>query len=176
VGVRGIAGVTRWMAGLPAGRLLLISPQSAVAIRQRIFVMIAVALSTARPVRFRAAQELVDAIEGHRATLRPAPETDDQSGADPGEIVLVDGGSPMEILDPAITDVSVVAVVPRGVTRRQLRVLTDDYKDAGLVGVVLADVRQGSRGEPMRRVAPAASPRAEGALTPGATVPEPERA
>jgi capsular polysaccharide biosynthesis protein len=174
VGVRGIAGVTRWMAGLPGGRLLVISPRSAVAIRQRIFVMVAVALSTARPVRFRAARELVEAIEGHRARLRPASE--EEVGADPAEIILVDGGSPMEILDPTITDVSVVAVAPRGITRRRLRVLADDYKDAGLVGVVLADVRPGSRGEPMRRVAPAVSPRAEGALARGPIVPEPERA
>ena len=174
LGVRGLATVTRWIATVPSGRLLLISPPSAVALRQRLFVMVGVALSTVRRLRFRAPQELVDAVEEHRAHLRTVPQVQSpDAGEDP--LVLVDGGSPLDILDPAVATVSVVAVAPRGISRNRLSTLAADYLDAGLVGVVLVDARPGLRRRAPRvassppTTSPDAAPSRVGA-------PEPERA
>ena len=173
LGVRGIATVTRWLATVPGGRLLLISPPSAVAPRQRLYVMVGVALSTVRRLRFRAPQELVDAIEEHRAPLRTVPEP---PSPDHGEelLVLVDGGSPLDILDPAVTTVSVVAVAPRGISRSRLSTLAADYLDAGLVGVVLVDVRAGLRRGAHRVASAPVTTRPASAARVG--LPEPERA
>ena len=174
LGVRGLATVTRWMATVPSGRLLLISPASAVAPRQRLFVMIAVALSTVRRLRFRAPHELVEAIEEHRAHLHTVPQA---QSPEAGEelLVLVDGGSPMDILDPAVTTVSVVAVAPRGISHSRLSALAADYLDAGLVGVVLVDARPGLRRR-ARRVASSAPITSRPAAPARVGVPEPERA
>lgn len=171
LGVRGLATVTRWMATVPDGRLLLISPASTVALRQRLYVMAGVALSTVRAVRFRAPQELLDAVEEHRAHLRAAPEV--RPGDEAG-LVLVDGGSPMEVIDPTTNTVSVVAVAPRGISHGRLSALAADYLDAGLVGVVLVEARGGVR----RGARPAASSAPAGARSSATRVgvPEPERA
>lgn len=174
LGVRGLATVTRWVATVPGGRLLLISPPSAVALRQRLFVMVGVALSTVRRLKFRAPEELVEAVEEHRSHLRAVPLAD---STDAGEqpLVLVDGGSPIDILDPAVTTVSVVAVAPRGISRNRLAELAADYLDAGLVGVVLVDARTGLRSRARRAASPStATPRHPAPTRIGA--PEPERA
>jgi hypothetical protein len=176
LGVRGIATVTRWLATVPPGRLLIVSPPSAGGIRHRIYVMAAVALWTLRTVRFEAPGELIDAIREHcvehreaRRTVHPRPDAAD-------ELVLVDGGSAFEIIDPATTNVSVVAVAPLGASRRRLRALAFDYGDGGLVGVVLVDVRPGIQRAAARRARAAASaPATAGALR-EVSVPEPERA
>jgi hypothetical protein len=176
LGVRGIATVVRWLATVPPGRLLLISSPTAVAVRQRVYVMAAVALSTVRTVRLEAPDHLVDAIEEHRAGLRDAgrPVQPAEDGADAA--VLVDGGSPLELVDPASTNVSVVAVAPRGTPRARLRALASDYADGGLVGVVLVDVSPDFRSAGARRSGPArAAQRSAGAVGKVAR-PEPERA
>jgi capsular polysaccharide biosynthesis protein len=176
LGVRGLATVTRWVATVPGGRLLLISPSSAVALRQRLYVMVGVALSTVRRLRFRAPQELVGAIEQHREHLRTVPLAESDA-PDAGEqtLVLVDGGSPIDILDPAVTTVSVVAVAPRGISRNRLAELAADYLDAGLVGVVLVDARTGLRSR-TRRAAASAPATSRSASPNRIGAPEPERA
>ena len=172
LGIRGIATVTRWLATVPGGRLLVISSPTAAAVRQRIYVMAAVALSTVRPVRFEADKALVEAIEGHCADLRSAGRPVQPAGEGTDALVLVDGGSPLELVDPAATSVSVVAVAPRGTPRRRLTALAADYVDGGLVGVVMVDVRPvfGSRAGG-RRPARAQRPGMERVV-----LPEPERA
>ncbi len=64
LGARGIVTVARWLARAPAGRLLLISPASAVVLRQRVYVMVAMALQRIRPVQLEAPVELVEAARG----------------------------------------------------------------------------------------------------------------
>lgn len=146
LGVPGIATVTRWLATLPSGRLLLISTSSAVAIRQRIYVMCGVALWTLRPLRFEAAPELTDAIRTHCRHHRSAGRTVHGGMDVEDEIVLVDGGSILELVDPVVANVSIVAVAPLGIGRKRLRALTADFVGNGLVGVILVDVRQGFQG------------------------------
>lgn len=143
---RGLATVTRWLSTVPPGRMVLISPPSAAGLRQRVFVMVAVALGMLRSLRLEAPRTLVEDVStfrearasaGAELTPRP-PETDD--------LVLVDGDARMGIVDPAVTTLSVVAVAPRGLPRRRLRKLAADYVGGDLVGVVLVDIRS----EPFR--------------------------
>jgi hypothetical protein len=176
LGVRGIATVTRWLATVPPGRLLLISSPTAVAVRQRVYVMAAVALSTVRTVRFEAPDHLVDAIEQHRAGLSDAGRPVKPAGDGADAVVLVDGGSPLDLVDPATTNVSVVAVAPRGTPRGRLRELASDYADGGLVGVVLVDVTPGFRPARARRSGPARAARRSAGAAGKVALPEPERA
>jgi capsular polysaccharide biosynthesis protein len=178
LGVSGIPSLTRWLAAAPPGRLLFISPQTAVALRQRLYVMVAVALSPLRTLRFDGPPALVEAIEEHRLELRragrvvhPAVGTDD-------ELVLCDGGSPLDLIDPAVSRVSVVAVAPVGVSQRRIRGLTADYVDNGLLGIVLVEGRVGSPRAADRRPRGSVAPSAPGRSPHGPTggVEEPERA
>lgn len=173
LGIRGIANVTRWLATVPPGRLLLFSPSSAVEIRHRVFVMVAAALWTLRTVRFEAPAELVEAIRQHCHDHRDAGRTVHLRPQATDELVLVDSGSALEIVDPDVTNVSAVAVAPLGIPRRRLRALTSDYADGGLVGVILVDVRPGKRAgvRPVQK-----SPGDTGDVDSVAAVPEPERA
>ncbi|WP_142027796.1 hypothetical protein [Blastococcus colisei] len=141
VGVRGIATVTRWLGTVPPGRLLFVSSPTAAGMRRRVLVMVAVALEILRRVQVEAPQEVVDAVRRHRlgeGARRPFTDTGD-------ELVLVDGGSPLEVVDPATSHVSAVVVAPRGVSRRRLRALASDYVNGGLIGVILVEVRLGRR-------------------------------
>jgi hypothetical protein len=171
-GARGVAPVTRWLASAPPGRLFLVSPRSATGMRQRIYVMVAIAMSAVRSLRLHASDELVDVIRQHfqheRDRLSPVPR-------DPGEaadLVLVDGGSLLGVVDPAATTVSVVAVVPLGISRGKLRALCLDYMNAGLAGVILVTHRLG-----MRRVRGLAATQAPATRTvvPDEDAPAPER-
>jgi hypothetical protein len=176
LGVRGIATVARWLATAPPGRLLFVSPSTGVALRQRIYVMAAVALSTVRTVRHEADAPLLDAIERHRTDLRNAGRPVKESGAAPDALVLVDGGSALELVDPAVTHVSVVVVAARGTPRARLRALAADYADGGLVGVVMVDVRPDLRRARARRTGTSpAVPQPAGAAG-RVSLPEPERA
>ena len=85
--------------------------------------------------------------------------------------MLVDGGSPTEILDPVVNTAYVVAVAPLGVSQRRLRALALDYRGGGLVGVVLVNRRFGRR---LR--GRAASPRPGSRAVRPAEVPETEPA
>jgi capsular polysaccharide biosynthesis protein len=174
-GVRGIATVTRWLATAPQGRLALISPPSAVGIRQRVYVMVAVALSTLRSIRLEASREIVDAVQQHAVTHRIGESTVQASPPTADELVLVDGASPLALVDPATTNLSVVAVVPQGIPRRRLVTLVSDYRDGGLAGVVLVKGRAGFRAA---RSTGAAAPTSGTvrAAPPTRDVPEPERA
>jgi capsular polysaccharide biosynthesis protein len=145
MGVRGIATVARWLATVPPGRLLLVSRPTAEGLRHRIFVMCGVALWTLRKVRFEAPDALVQAIREHCVEHRDAGRVVHPRGESADALTVVDGGSTLEIIDPAATDVSVVAVAPLGVSRRQLRAVTADFTGSGLVGVVLVDVAPGLR-------------------------------
>jgi hypothetical protein len=171
-GARGVAPVTRWLATAPPGRLFLISPRSATGMRQRIYVMVAIAMSPVRPLRLQASDELVDVIRQHsqheRDRFSPAPLHPGETG----DLVLVDGGSLLEIVDPAATTVSVVAVVPLGISRGRLRALCLDYMHAGLAGVILVKHRLGVRRA--RGVAPSPAP-ATRAVAPSGDAPERER-
>jgi hypothetical protein len=164
-GVRGIATVTRWLATVPPGRLTLISAPSGTGMRQRIFVMVAIALSSVRSLRLEAADELVEVVRQH--TRSGAERADD--GAD---LLLVDGSSPFELVDPAADPLSVVAVAPVGTTQRRMRALALDYLNGGLVGVVLIKRRLG-----LRRARPASRPVPPATAPPRAReLPAPERA
>jgi hypothetical protein len=176
LGVSGIATVTRWLATVPAGRLLVVSPPTAVAIRHRIYVMCGVALWTLRPVRFEAPDELVDAIRSHCMNHRDAGRVVHAPPGAVDELVLVDRGSALEVVDPTVTTVSVVAVAPVGVSRRRLHALTSDYAGNGLVGVVLVDVRQGLKKALTLRGRPAAEDATAPEDRQASDVPEAERA
>jgi hypothetical protein len=176
-GVRGIATVTRWLATVPAGRLSLISHRSGVGMRRRVYVMLAVALSTLRKVRPEASEELVAAVRRNAIQPRPgsAPARHRPEGEE--ELVLVDGGSPLDVADPAASNVSVVAIAARGVPRRRLRALASEYLDGGLVGVILVQRRITGRSAAAARSA--ASAEVPGPRVPagsGMPEPEPERA
>jgi hypothetical protein len=147
-GVRGIATVTRWLTTVPPGRLTLISTPSAAGIRQRLYVMVAIAMAPVRRLRLEAADELVAVVQDHIGRTVGGAQDD-------ADLVLVDGGSAFELVDPAAAPVSVVAVVPVGTTRGRLRALALDYLNGGLVGVVLVKRRLG-----LRRARPARSPSA----------------
>lgn len=176
VGVRGIATVVRRIASLPASRLLLISPPAATSIRQRVYVMTAVAASTVRHLRLQAPAELVTAVGEHLAALRSTGRQV-QPVRDARPLELVDGGSPLDLLDPAKTAIAVVAVVPRGTPRRRLRAVGEDFVDAGLAGVVLTEARHklwaARRGSAAPRGGVARRPAAQPSV---AAVPEPEPA
>jgi capsular polysaccharide biosynthesis protein len=159
MGVRGIATVARWLATVPPGRLLLVSSPMAEGLRHRIFVMCGVALWTLRKVRFEAPDRLVQAIREHCVEHRDAGRVVHPRGDSADALTVVDGGSTLEIIDPAETNVSVVAVAPLGVSRRRLRAVTSDFTGSGLVGVVLVDVTPGLRpGESKPRHAARQSP------------------
>ena len=171
-GVRGIASVTRWLATAPPGRLTLISQPSAEGMRHRIYVMVAIAMSTVRPVRLQAPPEIVDAVRAQ------SPRTGDQRHAEPrpggtGELYLVDGGSPSEIVDPAAAPVYVIAVAPLGIAPQRLRALALDYRDGGLLGVILVKRRLGIRARRGFGRSPAPMTRA---VRPAEDVPEPKPA
>jgi hypothetical protein len=171
-GVRGIASVTRWLATAPAGRLTLISWPSAQGMRHRIYVMVAIAMSTVRPVRLQALPEIVEAVRGQ------TPRTGDARNAGPrpegaGELYLVDGSGPSEIMDPATAPVYVIAVAPLGISPRRLRALALDHLDGGLLGVILVRRRLGLRARRGFGRSPAPATRA---LHPAGDVPEPEPA
>lgn len=169
-GVRGIATVTRWLATAPPGRLTLISSHSAEGMRHRIYVMVAIAMSAVRPVRLEAPPEIVDAVRAQ--TRRPGDARPSELRAEAtGELLLVDGGSPEEVVDPAAAPVYVIAVAPLGISPGQLRSLALDYLDGGLVGVVLVKRRLGLRAKPGVSRSPAPAPRA---LQPAGDVPAPE--
>jgi len=172
-GVRGIATVTRWLATAPSGRLALISSPSVAGMRQRVYVMVAIAMSTVRSLRLQAPRELVEVVQRHAPGGRESLVVPPPRPEETGELFLVDGGSPLEVVDPAATTVSVVAVAPLGIARRRLRALALDYLDGGLVGVILVRRRLG-----LRRAPGLTGTRPAGGWTvrrPGG-VPEPERA
>jgi hypothetical protein len=180
LGIRGIANVTRWFAGAPPGRLLLISNRSADALRHRLFVMAGVALWTVRAMRFIGPEDLVGAIRQHCAQHRDAGRSVQRRPEPADELVLVDGGSAFELLDPATSTVSVAAVAPLGTPRRRLRALAAEYADGGLLGVVLIDVRLGAQRTATRRAVLARRERAATTTTlpaeaTTAPLPEPER-
>src|SRR4051794_3985433 len=137
-GVRGIATVTRWLATVPPGRLTLISAPSGAGMRQRIFVMVAIALSSVRSLRLEAADELIEVVRQHTRSGAGRAE-------DAADLLLVDGSSPFELVDPAADPISVVAVAPVGIPQRRLRAVALDYLNGGLVGVVLIKRRLGLR-------------------------------
>ena len=181
LGVPGIPRVVRWLSTVPPGRLLLtsapskLSASSADWVRHRLFVMVGVALSAVRLVRFEGPRHLVDTIE----ELRVHRNSDDarhpeSEGA--ADITLVDGGSPFELVDPAATNVSVVAVAPLGVSQRLLRALAAEYVGGGLLGVVLVDARPGAQRAAARRVrATMSQQRPQNVRSGGTTAPEPAR-
>jgi capsular polysaccharide biosynthesis protein len=176
LGVRGLAPVVRWLAATPPGRLVLISSRSAVGVRHRIYVMVAIALSTLRPVRLEAPEELIDAVRRHGNEDSTAWR-DGLAPEHPGGLVFVDGGSSLEIIDPARTSVSVAAVAPRGVSRQRLRALAADFVDAGLVGIVLVRVPPSYRAAVARQArATSSAPVRTAHLPRPADVPEPGRA
>jgi hypothetical protein len=177
LGIRGIANVTRWLANIPPGRLLLISTRSADALRHRLFVMVGVALWSVRTMRFDGPQNLVEAIREHCAQLRDAGRRVERRPDRSDELVLVDGGSPFELVDPANSSVSVAAVAPLGTPRRRLRALAAEYTDGGLFGVVLIDVRLAAQRTASRRARRARAAEAAGPTkAPARPVREPERA
>jgi len=112
--------------------------------------MIAIAMAPVRGLRLEAADELVDVVHDHMRSGAGRAEDD-------ADLVLVDGGSPFELVDPAAAPVSVVAVAPVGTSRGRLRELALDYLNGGLVGVVLVKRRLGRRlASPARSTAGAA--------------------
>jgi hypothetical protein len=166
-GVRGIATVTRWLATVPSGRLTLVSTPSAAGIRQRLYVMVAIAMAPARRLQLEAADELVEVVRDHTRSGAGRAEDD-------ADLMLVDGGSPFELVDPAAAPVSVVAVAPIGTTRGRLGALALDYLNGGLVGVILVKRRLGLRRA--RRARPARSPAGPApALRPVGDLAKPER-
>jgi hypothetical protein len=169
-GVRGIATVTRWLATAPPGRLTLISSPSAEGMRHRIFVMVAVAMSTVRSVRLQARREIIDAVR-RQASRDPGVRRPVSHADDGGELVFVDGGSPFEIVDPAATPAHVVAVAPLGISQRRLRALALDYRSGGLVGVILVQRRLGFG---RTRAVATSSARAPRALRRADDMPRPE--
>jgi hypothetical protein len=143
-GVTSIGTVTRWLATAPPGRLILVSSPKDAGTRQRIFVMVAIALTYVRSLRLHARPGLVAAVQrgapvgrGKASSARPRDTRT--------ELTLVDGGSPLEILDPTATPVSVVGVARVGISRGRLRAMLQDYQGAGLVGVILVKHRRGLR-------------------------------
>lgn len=182
LGVPGLAGVTRWLTTVPPGRLLLVGPAtstgpSATWIRDRLFVMLGVALSGVRRVRLEGPPHLVDGIRRLDPGDRALPDGRYPTGDGGGELVLVHDDSPLDLIDPVSSGVSVVAVAQRGVSRQALRSLTAEYVGGGLLGVVLVDVRPGgqrARRETIR--VPAAGRAPASGSTAVADVPEPGRA
>lgn len=176
-GVRGIATVTRWLATVPAGRLTLISHRSGVGMRRRLYVMLTVALSTLRPVRAEASEELVAAVRRNAIEPRRGRTSEGaHAEADEGVLVVADGGSPLDVADPALSHVSVVAVAARGVPRRRLRALAAEYLDGGLVGVVLIQRRVLGRSAAARAAAASSVPGPRVPADSDLAEPEPERA
>jgi hypothetical protein len=171
-GVRGIATVTRWLATAPPGQLTLISSRSAEGMRHRIYVMVAIAMSTVRPVRLQAPPEIVDAVRGQSPRSGEAAHPDPRTGKT-GELFLVDGGSPSEIVDPAAAPVYVIAVAPLGISPQRLRATALEYLDGGLLGVILVKRRRGLRA---RRGFARSSPPATRALQPASDAPASEAA
>jgi hypothetical protein len=144
--VPGIAAMTRRLAMVRAGRLLLISGPSAAAIRHYVYLLTAEGLATLRPLRLEAPRQVIDAVEARRSELPDERRATARRPTGGGELVLVDsGGSLSEIVDPASTRLSAIAVAPRGVSRRRLRLLAADYLGGELIGVVLVDVGTGFR-------------------------------
>lgn len=153
-GVRGVAAVSRALAGVPAGRLLLVSTAADAGPRQRLFVMVATALRTVRGVGIEAPPEVAQAVERH------ALEDATSSPASP-DLLLIDGGSPVDLFSPGMVNVSVVAAAPRGVPRRTLRRLVSEYVGNGLVGVILLDeqIGAGRAARPIRSPGSVSAPR-----------------
>jgi hypothetical protein len=165
-GIKGIATVTRWLATAPPGRLTFVSSPAAEGMRHRIYVMAAIAMSTVRPLRLKAPEAVVHAVR-QQAPRGRTPASGAEADA---ELSLIDGASPEDILDPAATTVSVVAVAPLGISRRRLRALALDYLNGGLVGVVLVRRRLGLRRARVPAGPTTSTPRA---LRPAEDVPEP---
>jgi hypothetical protein len=175
LGVPGIATLTRGLAGVSPGRLLVISAPADAGLRDRLFTMVAVAMWTVRPTKVAAPDAVVAAVRRHCQALRDTGRTPPEHGV--GELILVDGGSPLDVLDPATTTVSVVAVVRRGIRRRALELLASDYANGGgLIGVALVRARTGLRPGARRTGETAPATAAEARPVHELPMPVPERA
>ncbi len=182
--VPGITTITRWLSTVPSGRLLLVTPptatgtSSAAWMRDRLFVMLGVALSPVRHVRLEGPTRLLDAIEHLRLEHRDTSGSGAPEDRPERSLVLVDGGSPIDLVNWAGTSTSVVAVAPMGVSQRALRDLAAEYVGGGLVGVVLVEAPPGAqRAAAAWTVRSSAADRAPAGDWRAATdLPEPERA
>ena len=147
--VPGIAAVTRRLAAMPPGRLLLLSPRRPSPIRRLgLRVGRRGARRPLRRLRLEAPPRLLDAARERRDGLRDVrPDAEPEPDGAAGELVLVDGGVPVSEIDRPGADRSCRSSRsrPAGVSRRRLRLLAADYLGDELVGVVLVDVGTGRR-------------------------------
>lgn len=159
LGVRGIATVTRWLASVPPGRLMLVSAPEDTGVRHRIFVMCGVGLWTLRSVRLEAPGPVVAAVQELCAQHRDAGRVVHERRDPAGTLSMVDGGSPIDSFDRVRGTISVVAVARVGTPRRRLRAVTTDFTGSGLIGIILVDVRSGrSRSDGPGRSTPSSPP------------------
>lgn len=134
-GVRGMAPVARWVAGAPSGLMLLVSDPTSNAVRQRILVMLAVAMRRYRATSVQAAEPLRAAVHQQSEGVGPV------SLNPAGELVFVDGSDHRALVDP-LDPMSVVVVARKGIPRSRLRLAASEYRPEDLFGVVLVDLRR----------------------------------
>lgn len=139
-GVPGLASVTRWLMDAPVETVFLASSPRRAAARERLSVMLALALSRLRPVSFHAATPLRDAAQAHREEIQAdsyaAP--DDHQGR---PLVIVDGAEPLDAVQSSNRSSVVVLVVPRGLPRSRLNAMASEYLEGELLGIILYRVR-----------------------------------
>lgn len=137
-GVVGVPSVARWLAEAPTRRVILVSTRQAAAARQRLFVMLAVALSPVRATSVEAPTVLEDAVAAHLG-IDSGPTAVQRVGGPGDELVLIDGAEPFQALLQSDDAGSVVLVIRRGTPLARLRALAADYLEEELFGVVIVD-------------------------------------
>lgn len=139
-GVPGLASVTRCLMDAPVETLFLASSPRRAGARERLSVMLALALSRLRPVSFHAVTPLRDAAQAHREEIQAdsfAPAGDHQGRP----LVIVDGAEPIDAVQSPDRSSAVVLVVPQGLPRSRLIATASEYLEGELFGIILYRVR-----------------------------------
>ncbi len=137
--VPGLAAVVRAVADAPTTVLFITSPPDAESIRQRLSMMLAIAVRRSRPISFRASHELEEILhevvgEGNTVGTLPSPRAR-------VELNLIDGEDPLDNGLPGRLSTTIL-VVPEGIPQERLRTVAAHYLYGELYGIVLIRIRR----------------------------------
>jgi len=152
--VVGISAVARALMDAPYRTVVLASAPPAVAIRQRLLVLLARTLSPLRHVVVHGPAQLSDAVQvgldmnvpiGLAATSQPDFRD---------ELDLVDGDVPLDLLAAPPRAMAVLLVVQHGAAAWQIRRMAEDHLTSEIFGAVIVE----QRGVLRRLVIPSSAP------------------
>lgn len=136
-GVPGLNALTRWVLAEEPDILLLTSRPVLTGVRQRLAVMLAVAVDRHVPVHLHGTAAMLEAFEVE-AVLNSRPgiirSLDSGAGA---AVHITESSDPMDVLSPGKRTQRTVLVAPVGIGRKSLQSLVSQYMENELDGIVL---------------------------------------